>query len=107
MRLSSNIIGNSDDKINFLHELLLTSRQFANLHKAFANNLSNDKKLSQYQLSKIIQSGAFLGRHFGPLLKIGLRLMTNVTKPPATSVIISLGLTEAASAADAGIHKKS
>ena len=33
--------------------------------------------------------------------------MTNVTKPLSTSVLISLGLTEAASAADAGIHRKS
>ena len=38
LRLSSNMIGNSDDKTNFSHELLLTNRQVANLRKAFANN---------------------------------------------------------------------
>ena len=51
LRLPSNIIGNSDDKINFPHELLLTNRQVANLRKAFANNLSTDVKLSKTQLS--------------------------------------------------------
>ena len=38
MRLSSNMIGNSHDEINFSHKLLLTNTQVANLHKAFANN---------------------------------------------------------------------
>ena len=38
LRLSSNIIGNSNDETNFPHELLITNRQVANLHKAFANN---------------------------------------------------------------------
>ena len=51
LRLPSNIIGNSDDKLNFSHELLLTNRQVANLRKAFANNLSTDVKLSKTQLS--------------------------------------------------------
>ena len=37
-RLTSNVIGNFDDKINFSHELLLTNRQVANLRKSFANN---------------------------------------------------------------------
>ena len=36
LRLSSNMIGDSDDKINFLHELLLTNRQVSNLRKTFA-----------------------------------------------------------------------
>ena len=35
LRLSSNMIGDSDDKINFPHELLLTNRQVANLCKGF------------------------------------------------------------------------
>ena len=38
LRLSSNMTGDSDDNINFLHKLLLTYRQVANLHKAFENN---------------------------------------------------------------------
>ena len=54
----------------------------------------------------MIQSGAFLGRLLGPLLKTGLPLIKNVIKPLAKSVLIPLGLTAAASAADAGIHKK-
>ena len=107
LRLSSNMIGDSNDKTNFPHELLLTNRQVANLRKAFANHLSTDIKLSKTQLSKMIQSGGFLGRLLGPLLKTGLPLMKNVIKPLAKSVLIPLGLTAAASAADAGIHKKS
>ena len=41
LRLSSNMIGNSDDNTNFPHELLLTNRQVANLRKAFAKNTLN------------------------------------------------------------------
>ena len=63
------MIDNSDDKINFLHELSLTNRQDANLHKAFANDSSTDIKLSKTQLSKMIQSEGFFGRLLGPLLK--------------------------------------
>ena len=51
-------------------------------------------------------SGGFLGRLLGPLLNTGLQLIKNVIKPLAKSVSIPLGLTAAASAADAGIHKK-
>ena len=54
----------------------------------------------------MIQLGGFLGRLLGPLLKTGLPLIKNVIKPLAKSVLIPLGLTAAASAADAGIHKK-
>ena len=106
LRLSSNMIGDSDDKINFPHELLLTNRQVANLRKAFANYLSTDIKLSKTQISKMIQSGEFLGRLLGPLVKTGLPLMKNVIKPLTKNVLISLELTAAVSAADAGIHKK-
>ena len=53
-----------------------------------------------------IQSGGFLGRLLGPLLKTGLPLIKYVIKPLAKSVLILLGLNGAASAADAGIHKK-
>ena len=54
----------------------------------------------------MIQSGGFLGKRLGPLLKTGLPLMKSVIKPLAKSVLIPLGLTAAASAAEAGIHKK-
>ena len=105
LRLSSNMIGNSDDETNFPHKLLLTNRQVANLRKAFANYLSTDIKLSKTRLSKMIQSGGFLSRLLGPLLKTGLPLK-NVIKPLAKSVLIPLGLTVAAYPTDAGIHKK-
>ena len=54
----------------------------------------------------MIQSGGFLGRLLSPLLKTGLPLIRNVIKPLAKIVLISLRLTAAPSAADAGIHKK-
>ena len=86
---------------------MLTNRQVANIRKAFANHSSTDIKLSKTQLSKMIQSGGFLGRLLGPLLKTGLPLMKSVIKLLAKSVLIPLGLTAAASsAADVGIHKK-
>ena len=69
LRLSSNMIGNSNNEINFPHKLLLTNRQVANIRKAFANYSSADIKLSKTQVSKMIQSGGFLGRLLGPLLK--------------------------------------
>ena len=42
LRLSPNMIGDSNDKTNFLHELLLTGRQVSSIRKAFANNPSVD-----------------------------------------------------------------
>ena len=54
----------------------------------------------------MIKSRGFLGRLLGPLLKAGLTLIKNVIKSLAENVLIPLGLTAAASAADAGIHKK-
>ena len=51
-----------DNENNFPHKLLLTNRQVSNLGKAFANHFSGDIKLSKTQLSKMIQSGGFLGR---------------------------------------------
>ena len=96
-----------DHETNFPHKVLLTNRQVSNLRKAFANHSSADIKLSKTQLSKMIQSGGFLGRLLSPLLKTGLPIIKNVTKPLAKSFLITLGLTAAASAADAGIHKKS
>ena len=68
--------------------------------------MSTDIKFSKPKISKIIQSGGFLGRLFFPLLKTGLPLIKNVIKQSAKSALIPLGLTAAASAADPGIHKK-
>ena len=58
-------------------------------------------KLLKTQLSKIVQSGGFLG----PLMKVSLLLMKNVLKSLAKSVLIPLELTAATSAEDTGIHK--
>ena len=95
IRLSPSMIGDSNDKTNFSQELLLTNRQ-----------VSSILKFSKVQLSKMIQPGGFLSKLLGPLLKTGLPLMKSVITPLAKSVLIPLGLTAAASAADAGIHKK-
>ena len=98
LRQPSNMVGNSGDNTNFPHDLLLTNRQVTNLRKAFANHLSTDIKLSKSQLSKMIQSGGFLCRLLGPLLKTGFPLMKSVIKPLAKSVLVPLGLAAAASA---------
>ena len=98
LRLSSNMIGNSDDEANFPHKLLLTNRQVANIRKVFANHTSTDIKLSKAQLTKV-QKGEFL-RLLAPLLKSGLPLLKSVIKP-----LGMLGLTAAASATDAAINK--
>ena len=95
-----------DNETNFPHKLLLSNRQVTNLRKAFANYLSVDIKLSKTQLSKMIQSGGFLSRLLGPLLKTEVPLIKNVIKPLAKSILVPLGLTAATSAADAGMHKK-
>ena len=62
----------SDNETNFPHRLLLTNRYVSDLRKAFANHSSADIKSSKTQFSKIIQSGGFLGRLLGSLLKTGL-----------------------------------
>ena len=84
--------------------MLLTTRQTTKLRNAIENNMATDIKLSKAQISKIIQSGGFLGKLLGPLLKTGLPLIKNVIKPLAKSVLIPLGLTAATSAADEGIQ---
>ena len=99
LRLSSNMIGNSDDEANFPHKLLLTDRKATNLRKAFANHTSTDIKLSKAQLTKMQKGGFF--RFLAPLLKSGLLLLKSIIKP-----LGMLGLTAAASATDAAINKK-
>ena len=106
IRLYPGMIGDSNGKTSFPQELSLTKRQVSSIRKAFANNSSFDIKLSKAQLSKLRQSGGCLGKLLGPLSKTGLPLMKSVIAPLAKSVLIPLGLTVAASAADAGIHKK-
>ena len=102
LRISSNMVGSSNDNTNFPHEFLLTDRQVANIRKAFANHSSIDIKLSKTQLSKMIQSGGFLGNLLGklagPLMKVAMPLAKNVLAP--------LGLSAAMSAIDGSIKKK-
>ena len=57
-------------------------------------------------MHKIGQSGGFLGRLLGPLLRHELPLIGNILKVLAESVLMSLRLTAAASATDVTIHKK-
>ena len=87
------------DENALLHELLLTTRQKTKLGNAFNNNISTDIKLSKAQISKIIQSGGFLGsllsKLAGPLMKVAVPLAKNILTP--------LGITAAVSAIDAGI----
>ena len=64
-----------DNETDFPHKLLLTNRQVSSFRQAFSNHLSADIKLSKTQLSKIIQSGGFLGRLLGLLLTTGLPLI--------------------------------
>ena len=62
--------------------------------------------LSTYQLIWSFELLGFLGSLLSPLLRAGLSLIKNVIEPLSKSVLAPLGLTRAASAADAGIHKQ-
>ena len=90
------------DRNDLPHELLLATRHKAKLRNVFNNNMPTDLKLSRAQISKIIQSGGFLGslvsKLAGPLMKVVIPLAKNVLAP--------LGIAAAASAIDAGIQKK-
>ena len=81
------------------YELLLATRPKTKLRNAFNNNMSTDLKLSKAQISKIIQSGGFLGSLLSkladPLMKVAI--------PLAKNVLAALAITVAASAIDAGI----
>ena len=106
MKLSSNVVRDSNDENNFPHKLLLTDTQVSKIRKAFTNGSSANIKLSKTQLHKIEQSGEFLRKLLGLLPKTGLLLIENVLKQLAKSVLISLGITAAASATHAATHKK-
>ena len=81
-------------------ELLLKRRQKTKLRNAINNNMSTDIQFSKAQISKMIQSGGFLGsllsKLAGPLMKVAVPLMKNI--------LASLGITVAASAVYAGIN---
>ena len=74
-RLSPDMIGDSNHKFNFPHELLLTDRQVFSICKTFSNNSSADIKFWKTHLSKMIESGRFIGKLLGPLLKTRLPLI--------------------------------
>ena len=59
LKISSNVVGDSNDENNFPHKLLLTNTQVLNLSKAFANNSTANIKLSKTQLHKTGQLGDF------------------------------------------------
>ena len=84
----------------------MTNTQVSKLRKAFTNNSSANIKFLKTQLHKIGQSGGFLVRRLGPLLKTGLPLIGNVLKPLAESILIPLELTAAASSRDALFIRK-
>ena len=71
------------------------------LRKTFTNNSSGNIKLSKNQLHKVAQSGGFLSRLLGPLLKTDLPIMENVLKPLVKSFLIPWRLTGVAVVADA------
>ena len=96
LKISSNVIGDSNDENNFPRKLLLTNTKVSRLCKAFASNSSANIKLSKTQLHKMGYSGGLLGRLLGPLLKTRLSLIGNVIKPWAKNVLILLVLTAAA-----------
>ena len=88
MKLSSNVVGDSNDENIFPHKLLLTNTQVSKLRKDFANNSSANIKLLKTQLVKTGKLGGFLVRRLGPLLKYSLPLMKNLLKPFAKSALI-------------------
>ena len=83
LNLSLNVVDDFNDETDFPHKFLLNDTQVSKLSKAFANNFSANTNL----------------------WKTGLSLIRNIFRPLAKNVLTPLGLT-AASAADAGIHKK-
>ena len=98
LRMSFRILDGND----LAHEFLLTTRQKTKLRNAFNNNMSTDLKLSKAQISKIIQSGGFLGsllsKLVGPLMKVAVPLEKNILAP--------LGIKAAATAIDQEFKRK-
>ena len=86
LKISLNVVGDSNDENCFLHKLLSTNTPVSKLRKAFAHNFLANVKLTKTQLHKIGQLGGFLGKPLGPLLKTGLPLIRNVLKTLAKSI---------------------
>ena len=82
--------------------MFLTQKQITKLRNKIESNMSTDIKLSKAQIKKIIMSGGALGSILG-------RLLPKLIKPAISlgkNILVSLGLSAAMSAADAGIQKK-
>ena len=77
LKLSSDVVGDSNDENNCWNKLRLANTQVSKLRKGFANGLSANTKLSKTELHKIGQSGQFLGRLLEPFLKTELSFMKN------------------------------
>ena len=88
------------DGTDLPHEL--TTRQKTKLRNAFNNNMPSDLTLTKANISKIVQSGGFLGSLLSkltdPLMKVAV--------PLARNILALLGMTAAASTIDAGIQIK-
>ena len=83
LKLSSNVVGDSNDENNFPCKLLLTNTQVLRVWKAFVSGSSSNIQSSKTRLHKAGPSEGFLGRLLGPVLKTGLSLMKNVLKTQA------------------------
>ena len=87
--------------------MLLNNTQGSRRGKAFANTSSTTYiKISKTQLYKIKQSGAFLGKIHGSLLKTSFSLMKNVLKLLAKCLLIPLALTATESVTGSELHNK-
>ena len=106
LKISSNIVGDSNDENSLPHRLSLTNTHVPNLRKAFAKGSAASIKLSITQLHKIGKARFFLGSHLGSLIKTGLPWTGNWLKPLAESVLIPLVLTVPASVTDSGIRQE-
>ena len=104
MKISSNVVGKSNDENNFPHKLLLTNTQVSKVLKAFENGSTANIKLSKTPCKKLEQLEGFLGRLLEPFVKPVLPLIGNVLKSLAKSVLTLLELT--AGATGVAIHNK-
>ena len=91
LKISLNVLGDSNDDNNFSHKVLLSNTQVSRLRRA------NIKPLKT-RFHKIGKSRGILGKLFWPLLKTGLPIIGNILKPLAKSVLIPLWLTASVSA---------
>ena len=86
LKISSNVVCDSNDEDNVRHNLLITNTQVSRLRKASANGSSANLKISKTQSNK----NSTIRRIF----RYTLFLMRNLLKPLAKSILIPLGLTQ-------------